>query len=198
MSSQTNNYMLSEILEHGKHVERLAMLLFADFAPLHLLGVFWKSVLSQAALYHDIGWLKGGEGHHKHSARLLRSASIPMALEGQRPLVAFVARYHKGALPALRHRRFAALNEAEQNAVSALSAILRLADALDYTHTGCITCVQAKNVQACAAHIPITLLLTCKQANSPLCCRVEIDRVKEKSDAFSAYYKRRLMCLIEK
>ncbi len=197
MSGNVTPSMLNKVLEHGKHVEKLAGALFTSLSPLHGLGAFWESVLCQAALYHDIGWLQGEEGHHKSSGKLLRATCVPLAAEVQRPFVALVARYHKGALPCVRHKRFAALTAQAQNAVFALCAILRLADALDFTHTACVSGVQAENV-LCDAKTPILLLLTCAQADTRVCCQAEIERVKEKSDAFSAYYKRSLVCQIQK
>ena len=52
---------------------------------------------------------------------------------------ALVARYHTKALPdASKHRRFAALSAKRRNLVEWLAGILRVADALDSSHTSVV------------------------------------------------------------
>jgi exopolyphosphatase/guanosine-5'-triphosphate,3'-diphosphate pyrophosphatase len=50
--------------------------------------------------------------------------------------VAQVARYHRKAIPQPDHGDFQNLSKADQKLVLVLGGILRLADALDRTHTG--------------------------------------------------------------
>jgi exopolyphosphatase/guanosine-5'-triphosphate,3'-diphosphate pyrophosphatase len=49
-----------------------------------------------------------------------------------------VARYHRGAKPKMQHSSFAALETDDQQIVTILGAILRLADGLDRSHTNAV------------------------------------------------------------
>jgi exopolyphosphatase/guanosine-5'-triphosphate,3'-diphosphate pyrophosphatase len=49
-------------------------------------------------------------------------------------MVGCIARYHRKALPDASHAHFSTLNKADKRKVEALSALLRVADALDCTH----------------------------------------------------------------
>jgi exopolyphosphatase/guanosine-5'-triphosphate,3'-diphosphate pyrophosphatase len=50
-------------------------------------------------------------------------------------VIANVARYHRRALPRKKHENFAALSKPDQKLALKLSAILRLADGLDRSHS---------------------------------------------------------------
>jgi len=88
--------------------------------------------LHAAAMLHDIGLFIGYRKHHKHSYYLIKSSGPrsfdPIDLD----LVANIARYHRKAHPTPKHLPFSQLSPAQQDVVRKLSAILRLADALDY------------------------------------------------------------------
>ena len=60
---------------------------------------------------------------------------------------ALVARFHDGTLPARNHKALRDLLSDEQKLVIRLSAILRLANALDVTHDGHVRGVKVENVE---------------------------------------------------
>lgn len=98
-----------------------------------------REILSFAALLHDIGYVEGYENHHKAAFRLIMAEPIPGLSPRDQTLVAHVARYHRGALPApTKHEAFAALAPADQQLVTQLGAILRFADGLDRSHTDAV------------------------------------------------------------
>lgn len=98
-----------------------------------------REILSYAALLHDIGYVEGYENHHKTAFRLIMAAPIPGLSPRDQALIAHVARYHRGALPApAKHETFAALSPADQQLVTQLGAILRFADGLDRSHTDAV------------------------------------------------------------
>ncbi len=98
-----------------------------------------REILSFAALLHDIGYVEGYENHHKTAFRLIMAAPIPGVSPRDQALIAHVARYHRGALPAPdKHESFAALAPADQQLVTQLGAILRFADGLDRSHTDAV------------------------------------------------------------
>jgi exopolyphosphatase/pppGpp-phosphohydrolase len=131
---------------HSDHVAELALQLFDGLAAWHALGDRERALLDCAALLHDIGWSQtpDGRGHHKQSARLVREHAWRHLAAGEVLLVAQVARYHRKAIPKAEHADFHALPVPAQRQVMILGGILRVADALDRTHTQKIERLTAK------------------------------------------------------
>src|SRR5262249_32196279 len=59
-------------------------------------------------------------------------------------IVANLARYHRKAHPTAKHPTFSQLSTFQQDVVRKLSAILRIADALDYDHQSRIKDISCK------------------------------------------------------
>jgi exopolyphosphatase/guanosine-5'-triphosphate,3'-diphosphate pyrophosphatase len=68
--------------------------------------------------------------------------------------VANVARYHRSAQPKLKHKAFAELDEEDRAVVTQLSAILRLADGLDRSHTNAVEDLECEII---GQHVIFTL-----------------------------------------
>ena len=122
---------------HVNHVTKLALSLFDQLRELHGGGDRERLILEAASRLHDIGWsvAKDGKGHHKESARLIRENAWKEWSSEDIELVACVARYHRKAEPREEHAEFAALSGKDRELVESMSALLRIADALDRTHT---------------------------------------------------------------
>ena len=119
---------------HARHVSALALSIFDQTRTLHRLDPADRKILQAAALLHDIGQFVSYKRHHKHSLYLISHSELPTFTEGEMRLVGNVARYHRKGEPAPHHPDFAGLGAADQDRVVRLSAILRLADALDREH----------------------------------------------------------------
>ncbi len=130
---------------HSDQVARLALDLFDALLPWHQLGVRDRALLQCAALLHDIGWsqVPDGRGHHKWSARLIQEHEWKGLKRDEVAVVAQVARYHRKALPKPEHEHFHALPAEGQKLVMILGGMLRVADALDRTHTSRVRGVKA-------------------------------------------------------
>jgi exopolyphosphatase/guanosine-5'-triphosphate,3'-diphosphate pyrophosphatase len=124
--------------EHSRQDAELAVRLFDQTADLHELDDEYRDLLFCAGLLHDIGYVEGYWGHHKTAYRLIMGAESLGLAERERLIVANVARYHRGARPKLKHEGFAALDAEDREVVTALGAILRLADGLDRSHTDAV------------------------------------------------------------
>lgn len=129
---------------HSVQDARLALRLFDVTSELHGLGDEWRDLLYCAGLLHDIGYSAGYVAHHKTSFGLILEAALPGLTDAERRIVASVARYHRGARPCLAHAHFAALDAQTRDVVTSLSAILRLADGLDRTHTGAVSDLEVR------------------------------------------------------
>lgn len=96
-----------------------------------------RNILYAAALLHDVGKSKGNKGHHKQSLELIKKHGAPLGWKPETlACAAVVARFHCGALPTRGHKLLRDLFAEEQKIVIRLSAILRLANALDSAHDG--------------------------------------------------------------
>ena len=120
---------------HAEQVRYLAELLFDQLQPLHQMSKESRMLLRVAATLHEIGGYVNASGHHKHSHYLISNSEIIGLNEKQVELIANIARYHRKAFPnPARHTHFRALTASEQEQVTKLAAILRIADALDHQH----------------------------------------------------------------
>jgi CHAD domain-containing protein len=105
-----------------------------------------RSSLYAAALLHDVGKSEGQKGHHKQSQELIQKHGTPLGWnEDDMRRASLVARFHVGALPARSHKSIRDLLPDEQKSVILLSAILRLANALDSAHDGHIRRLKIEN-----------------------------------------------------
>lgn len=127
-----------EDIPHMEQDAHLATTIFRLTRELHELPQEYEELLEYAALLHDIGYFFGYDAHHKHAYRMIMAADIAGLDEREKAIVANVARYHRSARPKLKHEGFAALPEEDREIVTRLSAILRLADGLDRTHTNAV------------------------------------------------------------
>jgi CHAD domain-containing protein len=132
---------------HSERVASLALQLYDGLLGLGwqpaVNGIFARSSLLAAALLHDVGKSEGEKGHHKTSYEMIREHGNPLgwkAADLQR--AAIVARFHRGVLPTRRHKSLRDLLPDEQKAAIQLTAILRLANALDVAHDGHIRRLQ--------------------------------------------------------
>lgn len=135
-----------------------------------------RSLLSAAATLHDIGLLIGQSSHHKHSSYLIRNGGLLGFDPTQIDLVAQIARYHRKSTPKPSHLEFAALPAATQKRVAQLSAILRLADSLDRSHTQ-----QAQIVDLCRQEKG--LLLRVRGVHS-----LELEGIAQKGDLWEQVF----------
>jgi len=119
---------------HGRHVAMLATRLFDLMQGEHGLTGRERLLLQTAALLHDVGIHVGLRSHHKHSQYLLSASQIFGLSRDETAVVANVARYHRGNLPQRSHLPYMELDQTERMLVSKLSALLRVANALDAEH----------------------------------------------------------------
>ena len=129
-----------------------------------------------------MGYHIAHESHHKHALYLIKNSELTGFSEAERAVIANVARYHRGATPKERHPDYAALNQSDRETVCRLSAILRVADALDRSHDGRVLDI------SCAREGQIMHV----QLRSALDCDKEIATAERKSDMFEQAFKCRL------
>ena len=123
---------------HSRQVQMLSLQLFDALAPRMGLGAVDRRILADAALLHDVGYHINYENHNKHSFHLISHAELLGMTPAEQIAVAHVARYHRGAAPRRKHRRFAQLDRVLRERIVKLSALLRLADGFDRGHVSAV------------------------------------------------------------
>lgn len=167
---------------HAQQVARLSESVFDQLAPHDSEGILTRhhrTLLSAAALLHDVGYHIAHENHHKHALYLIKNSELTGFSEAERDVIANAARYHRGPAPKERHDDYATLNETDQKTVSALASILRIADALDRSHDNRVADVRfQRNGQA--VHM---------QLHSAVNCDREIFAAEQKREMFEGIFK---------
>ncbi|HUL38768.1 MAG TPA: YfcE family phosphodiesterase [Methanomassiliicoccales archaeon] len=119
---------------HTKQVSRLALILFDCLSERLGLSGEDRLWLECAAILHDIGWSEGRRGHHKTSLRMILEEDALPFDRNERRAIGSIARYHRKALPDPSDAHYSNLGKKDRRRVTALAAILRVADALDSSH----------------------------------------------------------------
>src|SRR5256886_10627291 len=156
---------------HAHQVARLAERIFDYLTRSNAtsLNRHHRTMLSAAALLHDLGYHIAHESHHKHSLYLIKNSELTGFSEAERDVIANVARYHRGSEPKERHEYFAALNQADRQTATSLAAILRIADALDRRHDSRLSDVR------CCRHCRVVHI----ELQSPPNCNREISTAEQ-------------------
>ncbi len=116
---------------HALKVADLSEKIFDALAPIYNLKRHGRTLLSAAALLHDVGYHISHESHHKHSLYLIKHSEMTGFTEAEKLIIANIARYHRRALPKEKHLDFMQFNERDRKIIARLGGILRIADALD-------------------------------------------------------------------
>ncbi|MDQ4122916.1 MAG: Ppx/GppA family phosphatase [Acidobacteriota bacterium] len=167
---------------HSLQIAALAEKIFDKIAPRYDLSRHDRTLLSAAALLHDIGYAVAHSEYHKHSLYLIKHSELTGFSESAHAVIANIARYHRGRMPTDKHSDFMKLSEQDKKTVWHLGGILRLADALD---------------KACSAAAIKNLEITMKgrdcffEIASEADCDFEI--AQEKTDMFEAAFDCRVV-----
>lgn len=177
---------------HARQVEQLAGELFSATQELHQLDEQARLLLARASFLHNTGMLVEARRHHKHSYRLIKQTPLPDFTDEQRLEIACIARYHRRALPSMSHEEFAALGRVERKRVSALAALLRIADALDFSHDSRVLHLSVQE-EFCNEKTWTILVQVRPLADLDM----EMQHAYEKADLFEKTFKHQLRLVIQ-
>lgn len=168
---------------HSLQVAALAEKVFDALVPLYNLARHERTLLSAAALLHNIGYAIAHSEHHKHSLYLIKYSELTGFTESERNVIANVARYHRGSLPKEKHPYFMALSETEKKTVWRLGAILRLANALDRSY-----CNNVRDVKLARKNHDLLIEIV-----SDAECTSELEIAATRADMFEGAFDCRVM-----
>ena len=109
--------------------------LFEETQELHNLSDQDSLLLHVAAIVHEVGGFVSPHIHHKHSQYIILNSEIFGLSERERILIALIARYHRMSPPKPSHELYQSLPHRDRIRVSKLASLLRVADALERTHS---------------------------------------------------------------
>lgn len=184
--------LLVEDWPHARQVRRLSLQFFDVTEPLHHLKANARRLLERAAFLHNTGMMIETRRHHKHSFRLIKETKLPDFTDEERYEIACIARYHRRAMPSMSHEEYAALSRSARQRVSALAALLRIADALDYNHDGRVLHLTA-DTALCNDKIWTIRLWVRPLADLD----IEREKAYEKADLFEKVFKRQLRLTVQ-
>ena len=127
---------------HGRQVAKLALKLFNAISVDLKLPESSRELLEYAALLHDIGHAIDHDRHNRHSYYLVKNAGLlgfePVEIE----MIALALRAHRKQSSQLESPEWLALSAAKRRVVRGMAAILRVADALDRSHSSVVKTVE--------------------------------------------------------
>jgi len=170
--------------KHTKQVTCIALKIFDDLQNLYRMGSTERFYLQCAGILHDIGvHTEGAKGHHKASLNIILATPILQFNNKERLTIGSIARYHRRALPSIKHDHFKALGEGERDKVTVLASILRIADGLDYSHKRRIGNVEA-------SFNDHKIIIDCLVRRPPI--KKESKSAVNKSKLLGSFFKREL------
>jgi exopolyphosphatase/guanosine-5'-triphosphate,3'-diphosphate pyrophosphatase len=125
--------------DHATLVAQLAGSLFDQLSTLHNLEKENKLLLEVAGLLHDIGHFISTTDHDKHAYYILQANPLIGLDERQQNIASNVIRYHRKTKPSAQDENLGTLLPKDRLIVMKLSALIRLADAMDVSHTKRVT-----------------------------------------------------------
>ena len=132
---------------HAKAVEKYALTIFDNLKKLHGFSRKERLYLEVASILHDIGKFVNLKSHNRISADIILDSAIIGFTNEEMAIIANIARYHSIDIPTNLHSKYNSLSEPNKTIVSKLSAILRLADALDRSHLQKIESIELELVE---------------------------------------------------
>ena len=120
---------------HSRHVASLCMILFDELGDVHGMNQRQRMMLETAAILHDIGAQIRTSGHNRHGQYIISNSEIFGLPRDEQEIIANVVRYHRGDLPSEADIEYISLQREERILVLKMASILRIAEALDRSHS---------------------------------------------------------------
>ncbi|HEY9747484.1 MAG TPA: Ppx/GppA phosphatase family protein [Allocoleopsis sp.] len=181
-------------LDYSQRIAAFATSLFDQTQGwLHCWGEEEKELLWAAAILHNCGHHVNHASHHKHSYYLIRNGDLLGYTEIEIETIANLARYHRKNSPKKKHETYRNLtSKKHRRVVEQLSALLRLAVALDRRQIGAVQQVR------CDYRSEMKELYLWLQPTQPTDdCALEMWSVNYKKGAFETEFGTKLIAKLE-
>lgn len=163
------------------HTSKLATSIYDQLAKQKVIRLHRRvrEVLEAAAILRDVGAVMNYNRHHRHSYHLILHSGLAGFTQEEIELIAVIARYHRKTKPSKSHEEFKRLTPENQETVSRLAGILRIADGLDRTHSRDVESVKVEVEEG-------TIRILAMAKSNPTAC---IEGAQRKSDLFSDVFQ---------
>ncbi len=120
--------------DHARYVEKYSLKLFDKTKKIHGLSSRERLYLQVAAILHDVGKFINITAHYEHSYNIVRSTEIVGFDLHETEIIANIVKYHSTRIPSMLDNNYNRLSEKDRMTVAKLTALLRIAEALDKGH----------------------------------------------------------------
>jgi len=125
-------------MAHGRHVGTLSAELFRITQPIHTLLDRYEDIAYTAGLLHNVALAGGHQKHHTRGRDIIREHPLNDLPDEDRSLIAVTTAFHRKRWKASRLEKepsFQALRQDLRPTALTLSALVRIADGLDYSQS---------------------------------------------------------------
>ena len=119
---------------HAECVRMISTKIYDTLKPELSLDDHARTLLETAAILHDIGSFIRYDNHNIHSNYIIRNSEIFGLSRTDNTIVSEIAKYHKGNSVPQDEDSFLMLPRSDRMTILKLTAILRIADAMDRGH----------------------------------------------------------------
>ena len=181
-------------LSYAQRVAHFALTIFdATKGQLHNWGDEERQILWAATMLHNCGVYISHAAHHKHSYYLIRNAELLGFSEIELEVIADIARYHRKSKPKKKHESYSVLPHRYRQVIKQMSAILRLAVALDRRQIGAIKQLECKYDEE---YKQLHLYLVPNQSDDD--CTLEMWNLDYKKPVFEQEYGVQVLATLQK
>lgn len=122
-------------MAHARHVADCALALYDGAAAFHALPPRARELIETGALLHNVALEVDEPNHHIAGRDIVLASSLDGVAPEERAILALIVVFHRKAVAPDQEPIFAALTAEQQKTALLLSAIVRVADGLDYSQT---------------------------------------------------------------
>ena len=163
---------------HAECVRMIAVKLFECLKDEMALEQHAKMLLEIACLLHDIGVFIKFAHHNLHSAYIIQNSEIFGLTKREISIVADISKYHRGSQMPQDEENFLMMPRSDRMLILKLTAILRIADAMDRGHIQTFNDISVKLQQN-------TLLISTKNSKNSVLERIAL---QEKAGMFESVF----------
>ncbi|UYO99371.1 HD domain-containing protein [Oceanotoga sp. DSM 15011] len=132
---------------HAKNVEKYALIIFNEINNIHKLKQRDRFLLRIASILHDIGKFINLKNHAYYSYEIIKASDLPGLNIKDIEVVSNIARLHSKNNIDINEETLKILTNKERIRIAKLLSILRIADALDRSHTKKTKEIDLKNTK---------------------------------------------------
>lgn len=164
-------------MAHARHVSNECREFFDATSNIHRLRPHYRDLLHAAALLHNVGYRLDKDNFHTIGRDLILSYKLKDISDDERQIIAVMTALQQGTPRPLQEPAFVALPDKLKSDAEALSAILRIGVALDYSRTQSSTITDVYNAPG-----ELTLVIGGREAP------VDIARAQQKADLWNRLF----------